>query len=173
MTSHSRSLSRNTRLMGIAVAVCVTPMTLACSALLDDLFSTNQESCGTVKVPVSGQWTVTGTGSRSGCNDRERDGDISLMNSRDWTVSEGPGGTTLIIDTGSSSSRIEESSLNNACVTFRTREVIPGDSPGSTVIVTFDWEGVKEASSNILLGTFTGDSTDGCSYDGRFEVVID
>lgn len=170
MMNLTPQLTRQAGCVRIAAVLLATVGTLACSELLDS--GLTPEDCGTTKVLVGGQWTLTGDGSRSGCNDPDRDGDITLRNSQAWTVSEGSGGTTLVIDTGSSTAQVEDTELNNACVSFRTREFLPGATSGTTEVVVFTWEAAKVTGANILDGRFIGEGTDGCEYSGDFRVDI-
>jgi hypothetical protein len=169
MKNSTRQPARSARVAALWFAVAITAPSLACSLLDSGL---TPEDCGTTKVPISGQWSLSGDGSRSSCNDPDRDGDISISNSAEWTVSEGSAGTTLLIDTGSSDAQIEETELNNACVSFRTREILPGSVSGATEVVVFNWDAAKVDGADILIGSFSGESTDGCVYSGDFRVDI-
>ena len=117
---------------------------------------------GGEEAAVTGDWVLSGAGSRSGCDlDSQNTARFTLDSRGQISVEQDEdGGLTLVSDLGGFSLTGD---VDGACVTFTTKE------PGSDI--WYEWDGTVDG--NVITGEFTGYGPGGCLSEGDFTVLID
>lgn len=156
--------------------------TVSCDDFLADLFS---DSCQTSSKPdYSGAWQLEGRAERTGCYDESRNGEIRVRFREPWNVRQTSSGqpesgssagvpdSVLEMETGSTATVVSNTRTNGLCVQWTTQEVYQLED-GTEVSATLRWSGETSTFGRSIEGDFTGTSSDGCVYDGTFQVEID
>jgi hypothetical protein len=76
------------------------------------------------------------------------------------------------METGSTATSVFSVRTNGLCVRWTTQEVYRLDD-GTEVSATLEWSGHTSEFDRFIEGDFRGSSSDGCLYDGTFQVDID
>lgn len=153
---------------------------VSCDDFWTDLFS---DSCQTSSKPdFSGEWQLEGRAERTDCDDERRNGEIRVRFREPWNVRESglnPSGSNaevsdneLDMETGSTATSVFSVRTNGLCVRWTTQEVYRLDD-GTEVSATLEWSGHTSEFDRSIEGDFRGSSSDGCLYDGTFQVDID
>jgi len=174
-----RSLSR---IFSFALLALSGAGTVSCDDFLADLFS---DSCQTSSKPdYSGAWQLVGRAERTGCYDESRNGEIRVRFREPWNVrqtlfdqadsgsSAGIPDSALEMETGSTATMVFSSRTTGLCVQWTTQELYSLED-GTEVSATLRWSGQISEFGRSIEGDFTGTSSDGCEYDGTFQVEID
>ena len=145
----------------------------ACDLSSDPSEGSPYDPCSTSTgddVQAGGTWTLTGNGTRSGCEDDKYDADNFRLTAQPLKVTQND--TSLQLDTSGSpklaSFQLQNAYVNGKCVKFTTLE------SGSQGTIKYVFDGTMSSSgSNAVYGTFTGTGPTGCSAEGSFTLQIE
>jgi hypothetical protein len=123
----------------------------------------NDPSCEGDPAPVGGRWTLSGTGSRSSCEEETLNADSFTLSSGELDVKQD--GASLSLGRQLEGFTLT-GTVRGACVEFQTVESSGGGS------ISYRWEG-KVQSDGSLYGNFTGDGPSACTSQGTFSAAVE
>lgn len=125
-----------------------------------------------VNAAVGGDWTISGSGRREGCDDPARDGEFRLQAVRPLEVSQDPDPEEPSADRLSSRAGAGEEGefalagrVAGNCVDFDVSREIDGES------FTMRFRG--ELAGSRLVGGFAGTAPGGCRTEGELQIDLD
>ena len=135
----------------------------------------NSNTTPVLTVDVSGTWTITGRGERTGCAEALLNGDFSLDGMVPLQVRQTSSGQGTAVLTADPLNLVGVKfdfggSVSESAVEFHTTETGRTED-GLDYTLTFVFSG--EAEGTLISGDFTGPGpSSGCTASGTFEVVV-
>ena len=156
---------------------CALALSAMASALLlvscDDWVvpASERTDCGFGAVDLTGAWSITGTGERWGCSDREFNGPVRLASPEPWLVDKDPEGVSLLIRPPSVGTFVDFVETNSMCVSWQTVETVVQN--GRQDSLRLQWSGRLSQESSTIFGNFEGTyAGNGCRMEGTFEIEV-
>ncbi len=118
---------------------------------------------------VAGTWIITGSGTRTDCQDDERlDTTLFTLGSVAITVSQNITSLKLVSPTNSGSATLTLTNgiVDGTCVDFELTEL--GGKDGK---IKYEFAGAMKSNGEII-GIFDGDGPESCDSDGSFTIRI-
>lgn len=163
MARHKATARRLLVWGGLAAMLCGCPLT-------QEEADAGPGACAGSLVTVSGQWTISGEGERTGCTDSTLEASFTLGPSQPLAVTqaEADDGGVAAVGLAAPLGGFElDGTVEGRCVSFTTNEQLP-----QTGAVTYSFHGSYETGPR-LIGTFTGQGPGTCVANGTFAVDID
>ncbi len=137
-------------------------VTVGCDLDLDrpDLIDYRSPSCRGDAAEVGGTWTITGRGSRSGCDDENLNAPGLTLGSTELSVTQSD---SALFSAGPSAGFFLSGEVEGLCVGFISEETWEDE----TLTYFFSGE-VRDLTT--IVGTFEGRGPEDCKTAGSFEI---